>query len=274
MDLGLHGKCAIVTGGSRGIGKAIARELAREGVDIAIVARNREALEATAQELRAETNRRILPVGADVTEKQQVDRMVAEVAQQFGGVHILVNSGSAPGGSATATGPIETVVDEDLIHDFNVKYVGALLCSRAVIPFMKTAGWGRIINISGANARNAGNLSGGARNASLVHLTKTLAVQLGRHGITVNCIHPGTTRTERTPSLLGKHNAIDGGDMAPIYCSRFVTQSTPARSAPGSGTDLIGSPMPARPLPKLHDPPDPWTAPSTMRGAANVKHQS
>jgi NAD(P)-dependent dehydrogenase (short-subunit alcohol dehydrogenase family) len=67
---------------------------------------------------------------------------------------------------------------------------------------MKTAGWGRIINISGANARNAGNLSGGARNASLVHLTKTLAVQMGRHGITVNCIHPGTTRTERTPSLL------------------------------------------------------------------------
>jgi NAD(P)-dependent dehydrogenase (short-subunit alcohol dehydrogenase family) len=164
-------------------------------------------LEATAQELRAETNRRILPVGADVTEKQQVDRMVAEVAQQFGGVHILVNSGSAPGGSATATGPIETVVDEDLIHDFNVKYVGALRCSRAVIPFMKTAGWGRIVNISGANARNAGNLSGGARNASLVHLTKTLAVQLGRHGITVNCIHPGTTRTERTPSLLAARAA-------------------------------------------------------------------
>ena len=202
MDLGLQGKHAIVTGGSRGIGKAIARELAREGVDVAIVARNKEALEATARELGAETNRRILPLAADVTSKEQVDRMVAEAAQQLGGVHILVNSGSAPGGSATATGPIETVVDEDLIEDFNVKYVGALRCSRAVIPFMKTAGWGRIINISGGNARNAGNLSGGARNAGLVHMTKTLAVQLGRHGITVNCIHPGTTRTERTPSLL------------------------------------------------------------------------
>jgi NAD(P)-dependent dehydrogenase (short-subunit alcohol dehydrogenase family) len=89
-----------------------------------------------------------------------------------------------------------------LIEDFNIKYVGALRCSRAVIPFMKDAGWGRIINISGGNARNAGNLSGGARNAGLVHMTKTLSVQLGRHGITVNCIHPGTTRTERTPSLL------------------------------------------------------------------------
>ena len=165
MDLGLQGKHAIVTGGSRGIGKAIARELAREGADVVIVARNTVDLEATARELAAETNRRIVPLAADVTSKDQVDRMVAEAAQQLGGLHILVNSGSAPGGSATATGPIETVIDEDLIEDFNVKYVGALRCSRAVIPFMKTAGWGRIINISGGNARNAGNLSGGARNA-------------------------------------------------------------------------------------------------------------
>src|ERR1700704_5275171 len=202
MDLGLQGKLAIVTGGSRGIGKAIARELAREGVDVAIVARNKADLEATASQLGGETNRRIVPIVADVTSRDQVDRMVAEAARTLGGLHILVNSGSSPGGSATATGPIDTVVDEDLIQDFNVKYVGALRCSRAVIPFMKTAGWGRIINISGGNARTAGNLSGGARNAGLVHMTRTLAVQLGRHGITVNCIHPGTTRTERTPSLL------------------------------------------------------------------------
>jgi NAD(P)-dependent dehydrogenase (short-subunit alcohol dehydrogenase family) len=202
MDLGLLGKHAIVTGGSRGIGKAVARELAREGADVAIVARNAAALEATARELAAESNRRVLPLAADVTSKEQVDRMVAEAAQRLGGLHILVNSGSSPGGSPTATGPIESVVDDDLLHDFNVKYVGALRCSRAVIPFMKKEGWGRIINISGANARNAGNLSGGARNVAMVHMTKTLAVQFGRFGITVNCIHPGTTRTERTPSLL------------------------------------------------------------------------
>ncbi|MFZ2005636.1 MAG: SDR family NAD(P)-dependent oxidoreductase [Stellaceae bacterium] len=210
MELGLHGKHAIVTGGSRGIGKAIARELAREGVDVAIAARNQADLEATARELAAETNRRIVPLAADVTSKEQVERMIAQAAQQLGGVDILVNSGSAPGGSTTATGPVETVVDEDLIEDFNVKYVGALRCARAVIPFMKEAGWGRIINISGGNARNAGNLSGGARNAGLVHMTKTLAVQLGRHGITVNCIHPGTTRTERTPSLLAARAAQFG----------------------------------------------------------------
>ena len=164
--------------------------------------RTQADLEATARELAAETNRRILPLAADVTSKEQVERVVAEAARQLGGLHILVNSGSHPGGSTTATGPIETVVDEELMEDFNIKYVGALRCARAVIPFMKDAGWGRIIDISGGNARNAGNLSGGARNAALVHMTKTLSVQFGRHGITVNCIHPGTTRTERTPSLL------------------------------------------------------------------------
>jgi NAD(P)-dependent dehydrogenase (short-subunit alcohol dehydrogenase family) len=207
MDLGLQGKHAIVTGGSRGIGKAIARELAREGVDVAIVARTATDLAAAARELAAETNRRIIPLVADVTNRAQVEQMVAEAAGQMGGVDILVNSGSAPGGSATATGPIETVVDEDLIQDFNIKYVGALRCSRAVLPLMQNQRWGRIINISGANARNAGNLSGGARNGAMVHMTKTLAVQFGRLGITVNCIHPGTTRTERTPRLVAARAA-------------------------------------------------------------------
>lgn len=202
MDLGLKGKHAIVTGGSLGIGKAIARELAREGADVAIAARTKDTLEAAASEIAAETDRRVIALAADVTSRAQVDAMVAQAAAQLGGLHILVNSGSPPGGSATATGPIESVVDEDLLEDFNVKYVGALRCARAVIPYMKQQKWGRIINISGMNARNAGNLSGGARNTSLVHMTKTLAVQLGRFGITVNCIHPGITRTERTPRLL------------------------------------------------------------------------
>jgi NAD(P)-dependent dehydrogenase (short-subunit alcohol dehydrogenase family) len=202
MDLGLKGKRAIVTGGSLGIGKAIARELAREGVDVAIVARTKAQLEATARELASESGQRIIALPADVTSKEQVDSMVAQAAAQLGGLDILVNSGSPPGGSPGAVGPIESVVDEDLLHDFNVKYVGALRCARAAIPFMKQHGWGRIINISGTNARNAGNLSGGARNTSLVHMTKTLAVQLGRFGITVNCIHPGQTRTERTPKQM------------------------------------------------------------------------
>lgn len=202
MELGLNNRRAIVFGGSRGIGKAIARALADEGVDLAIAARDAARLEASAAEIAAATGRRILPMVCDVTDRAQVDATVNGAAEALGGLHILINSGSAPGGSATATGYIDTVVDEDLLEDFNVKYVGALRCARAAIPHLQQAGWGRIINISGLNARIAGNLSGGARNTSLVHLTKTLANQLGRSGITVHCIHPGITRTERTPGML------------------------------------------------------------------------
>ena len=223
MDLGLQGKYALVTGGSRGIGKAIARELAREGADVVIASRTLSDLETAAREIEDETGRRILPMACDVSQKDQVDRVTAEAAEKLGGLHILVNSGSYPGGSAGATGPIETIIDDDLLSDFDVKYVGALRCARAAIPFLKEQGWGRIINISGGNARNAGNLSGGARNVSLVHLTKTLSNHLGRYGITVNCIHPGTTRTERTPGLLAARAAqlgipveeVEGRDFAP-----------------------------------------------------------
>jgi NAD(P)-dependent dehydrogenase (short-subunit alcohol dehydrogenase family) len=140
MDFGLQGKRALVTGGSLGIGKAIALELAREGVDVAIVARTKDRLEAAARELEGQTGRRVLPLVADVTSKEQVDRAVAQAVERLGGLHILVNSGSPPGGSATATGPIETIVDEDLLQDFNVKYVGALRCARAAIPYLKQQG--------------------------------------------------------------------------------------------------------------------------------------
>src|SRR2546425_12091639 len=99
MDLGLQGKHAIVTGGSLGIGKAIARELAREGADVAIVARTKDRLEATARQLAAETGRRIIPLAADVSSRAQVDAMVAQAAAQLGGLHILGNSGSPPRGS-------------------------------------------------------------------------------------------------------------------------------------------------------------------------------
>ena len=202
MEFGLEGKYAFVGGGGRGIGKAIARELAREGADVVIASRTKDQLEQTARELEDETGRRIIPMVLDVTKRDQVDRVISDTAQQLGGLHILVNSASLPGGSPSAIGPIDNLNEDDLISDFDVKYVGALRCARAAIPYLKEQGWGRIINISGGNARTAGNLSGGARNGSLVHLTKTLSNQLGRFGITVNCIHPGTTRTERTPGLM------------------------------------------------------------------------
>ncbi len=202
MDFGLQGKKAFVGGGGRGIGKAIARELAREGVDVVIASRTLSELEKSAREIEDETGQRIIPMQLDVTQRDQVDRVMAQAAEQLGGLHILVNSASLPGGSPNAVGPIETVDDDALMGDFDVKYVGALRCARAAIPYLKEQGWGRIINISGGNARNAGTLSGGARNVSMVHLTKTLSNQVGRFGITVNCIHPGTTRTERTAVMM------------------------------------------------------------------------
>jgi len=234
MELGLHGKRAIVAGGGRGIGKAIARELAREGVDLAIVSRSKEQLEQAARELASETGRNVIALAADVTSRDQVDRLVAQAAERLGGLHILVNSASLPGG--TATGPIDTVKDEELLNDFDVKYMGALRCARAAIPYLKEQKWGRIINISGTNARNAGNLSGGARNASLVHFTKTLAVQLGRYGITVNCIHPGTTRTERTPSLLAAR-ATDLGITPEEVEQRDFAHGSPRGNAIGRMVD-------------------------------------
>jgi NAD(P)-dependent dehydrogenase (short-subunit alcohol dehydrogenase family) len=204
MELGLNGKTALVAGGSRGIGKAIACELAREGVALVVAARGKEALEDSAREIAGETGAKVTAMTFDATNRASVEALVENAARELGGINILVNSASAPGGSPKAVGPIDSIDEDQFLFDFNVKYMGALRLSRAVIPHMKQAGYGRIITISGGNARTPGNLSGGARNASLVHLSRTLAMQFGRDGITANCIHPGVTRTERTPRLLAE----------------------------------------------------------------------
>ena len=210
MDFGLTGKTAIVAGGSRGIGKAIALELAREGVDIVLAARGKDELETSAADIAGETGRKVIPLTFDATDRASVDALVERAASELGVINILVNSASSPGGSPKAIGAIDTIDDDEFLKDFDVKYMGALRLSRAVIPHMKKAGYGRIITISGGNARTPGNLSGGARNVSLVHFSRTLAMQLGRDGITVNCIHPGITRTERTPKMLAERAAKAG----------------------------------------------------------------
>lgn len=225
MDLGLEGRRAIVVGGSRGIGKAIAHSLASEGVDVVIAARNMDRLQQAASEIAAQTGRSVTPLSFDSSDRERVDAMVSDALAALGELHILVNSGSAPGGSATAVGSIDTIVDEDFLQDFNIKYMGALRCARACIPHLQKAGWGRIINISGLNARIAGNLSGGARNTSLVHLTKTLATQLGRDGITVNCIHPGITRTERTAAMLAARAERKGTTAQEVEAADFAAGS-------------------------------------------------
>ena len=242
MDMGLKGKLALVAGGSRGIGKAIAIDLAREGADVAIAARDYDTLERTASEITELTGRRAVPLTFDAADTARVSRMVDAAASWLGGLHILVNSASYPGGSASAVGPVETVDEDALLADFDVKYVGALRCSKAAIPHLKKRGWGRIINISGTNARRAGNLSGGARNGAMVHMTKTLALQLGAFGITVNCIHPGTTRTERTPTLLAERGAEQGISADEMERRDFAPNS-PTGNAIGRmvGADEIAS---------------------------------
>jgi NAD(P)-dependent dehydrogenase (short-subunit alcohol dehydrogenase family) len=201
VDLDLRDRVAIVTGGSRGIGKAVARELASEGAHVAVVARGREALEATAAEISAETGRRVVPIAADTTSDASVRAMVERVVATFGRLDILVNGAAQPGGQAPP--PKLGEITEDLVwSDLNTKVLGYLRCAREVAPHMIARRWGRIINIGGLAARSSGATITSLRNAAVVALTKNLADELGPYGINVTVVHPGLTWTERMPDLL------------------------------------------------------------------------
>lgn len=201
MDLELRGKTAIVTGGSRGIGKAIARQLALEGVDVALVARTAEAVEAAAGELGRETGRHFVPIVADTGVDAEVRAMVQRAASELGHLDILVNCAARPGGQAPPP-KLAEITDEVFWSDVNVKVMGYLRCAREVAPHMIRQGWGRIISISGLAARSTGSTVGSMRNVAVVALTKNLADELGPKGINVTVVHPGTTRTEKTPEVI------------------------------------------------------------------------
>ena len=209
MDLELTGKVAIVTGGSRGIGRAIARQLALEGADVAIAARGAEALAATAQALAAETGRRIEPFVVDTGSDESVRAMTAAVEAAFGRIDILVNAAAKPGGQAPPPRLAE-ITDAHFWDDMNVKVLGYLRCAREVAPVMQRQGWGRIVNISGLAARQSGSTIGSMRNVAVAALTKNLADELGPHGINVTVVHPGITRTEATPGVLAARAAAEG----------------------------------------------------------------
>src|SRR5882672_6197101 len=158
MDLGLTGKVAIVTGGSKGIGKAIAQELAGEGVDVAICARDRRVLEEAAKTLAAATRRRIVPIVCDTTSTKSVQDLIEATVAQLGRVDILVNNASTPGG--VVTGPLASADDELLLEDINTKVVGYMRCAKAAASHMQRSGWGRIVNIGGLSGRRAGISAG------------------------------------------------------------------------------------------------------------------
>jgi NAD(P)-dependent dehydrogenase (short-subunit alcohol dehydrogenase family) len=208
MDLELRDKVAIVTGGSRGIGKAIARELAREGASVAVVARTLSTLQAAADEIAEDTGARVIAVPADTADAEAVARMVEATVAQLGGVHILVNSGSAVGTSVAYKLP--DVTQDAFWGEMNVKVLGYLRCMQQVAPHMISNGWGRIINISGMAAREPLSLIGSARNVAVVALSKNAADELGPHGINVTVVHPGATLTEHYAETLGAMAAARG----------------------------------------------------------------
>jgi NAD(P)-dependent dehydrogenase (short-subunit alcohol dehydrogenase family) len=181
-----------VTGGSRGIGFAITEALLSEGATCTVLSRalleplQRERLDAFAE--------RVHYVQGDVTKQEECQGAVDSAVELMGGVEILVNCA----GRLAGTRPDRAMsADEaDILADFDEKVLGTLRMVRAARTALAQSRSGRVINIGGAGARQAGNISSGARNAALVHLSRSLALDLGVDGITVNTIHPGLTLTD------------------------------------------------------------------------------
>lgn len=205
MDLFLRNKRALVTGGSRGIGKAIARQLAREGVDVVIAARQRDALHTTARELSAETGRRVVGFTADTAVKADVDALLAAAVETLGGLDILVNAAAHPGGLSPAT-RLADIDDALALQDLDIKVIGYLRTARAAAPhLLRAGGHGRIINIGGLALYKSGRPVATLRNVGVAAITKSLADELGPRGVNVVAVHPGITRTEATtPELVAR----------------------------------------------------------------------
>jgi 3-oxoacyl-[acyl-carrier protein] reductase len=202
MDLKLSGRVALVTGGSKGIGRSIALSLAQEGVDIGMCARGKEDLEKAAQEIGS-FGRQCLPVQADLNVPQECSRFIKVAADHFGRADILVccaNVLSERGGTFT------TITDEDWVSHMNRKFFGYVRCAREVLPYMQENKWGRIIIISGMATRLVRliGMDNGPVCAALTNFGKQLAAQVIGDGIRVNTIHPNLTRTQLVMDFLQK----------------------------------------------------------------------
>jgi NAD(P)-dependent dehydrogenase (short-subunit alcohol dehydrogenase family) len=195
VDLGLKGRVALVTGASKGIGKAIARGLADEGVHLVIVSRGQEAIRDAGDELRRATGVRVLALASDVRDEASVNAMAEAAAREFGTLHILVNN---------AGGPIKRQErqilwpEADWIDDVNTKTIGMLRVTKALLPIMARDGTGRVINISGiAGSSVLGPaLTHGLNNSAMNQVTTYLARDLAAERITVKAIIPGLIATE------------------------------------------------------------------------------
>jgi len=213
MDLKLNGKRALVTGGSRGIGKAIARALLAEGVRVVISAREVAQAEATVRELAWETGGNVHYLLADTRSDAEVNALVDEAVRLLGGLDIVVNNAARPGVALDPPG-VAGVASDYLLDELNTKLVGYMRVARAAAPHLVAQGWGRIINISGLAARFGSAIAGSVRNIGVSALTKNLADELGPKGVNVTVVHPGATRTEKTPLAVARKAEATGLGLA------------------------------------------------------------
>lgn len=197
--MGLQDKVALVAASSKGLGRAIAYGLAKEGARVAICARGEEALAQTAGEIEGATGAPVLAMVADLTKKQNIENLVARVVEEFGRLDILVTSAGGP-----PPGLFVDLTDERWEEAFHLTLMSAVRLCREVIPHMRRQGGGRIITMTSISVKQPVEnlmLSNSLRLA-VIGLTKTLANELAKDNILVNSVCPGWTRTERVEQLL------------------------------------------------------------------------
>jgi 3-oxoacyl-[acyl-carrier protein] reductase len=217
MDLGLKDRVALVTGGSKGIGRSVARALANEGAKLAICARGEADLGSAAEELRA-AGADVLAVAADLVQPADIRRFVDSAVARFGRIDILVNNAVSSTQNSFAA-----LSDEEWKHHLDVKLMGYVRCAREVLPHMQKARSGRIVNIAGMSARivTEYRITNGAVNAAVTNFTKHLSEQVGKDGITVNAIHPGYTWTPRLEAVLRRWSELDGVPLEEVTALRL-----------------------------------------------------
>jgi len=198
MDLGLRGKVALVVAASRGLGKAAAMELSREGAHVAIAARTKAELQATAEEIRRVAGNRVLALPADVSVAAEIEALGRAVEAEYGRVDILVNNAGGP-----RPGTFADMADEDWLNAVNLNLLSAIRLTRWVLPGMRQRRWGRIINMTSFSVKQPVSnliLSNVAR-VGVVSMAKTLSRQVAGEGITVNNVCPGYVLTDRLRNL-------------------------------------------------------------------------
>ena len=227
MDLGLEGKVVLITGGSRGIGRATAVAFAEEGASVALCARDSGTLEETLFEVKRTTGMAAFIYPADLTEPEAPKRFVAAAAEHYGAVNILVNNaGAAPAKS------VETLTEADWDLAINLKLRGYLRASLAALPHLRQAGGGHIVNVVGAAGRQPGpySVTSGLVNAAIMNFTRSLADQVAPEGIIVNAVAPGPVRTDRFNEMLA--TMAGARNTSPEDVAKAIAANLPTRQIP------------------------------------------